>query len=212
MSTEELEAQLKDLATKLESATDSIGKLEAKNKDLLGEKKTASKAAQEADAARQAAIDEGLRKSGDVEALEKSWSEKLNLSQTESQATIDGLNESISSLTSGTAATTIAAELAVSGSAEVLLPHIKSRLRTEIREGKPVVVVLDSQGQPSAMTVAELKTEFSNNAAFAGVIVGSKASGAGGIGGKGNGGAVPKGNMGGSKQERTAAIQAKLDA
>ena len=71
-----------------------------------------------------------------------------------------------------------------------MLPHIEKRLKTEHRDGKPQTIVLDDKGQPSAMTVDELKTEFQNDAAFAPLIVGTKANGAGRTGGKESGGAT----------------------
>lgn len=85
-------------------------------------------------------------------------------------------------------ASAMAAELAVEGSAKALLPHIRARMTMELRDGKPTAVILGPDGKPSALTVAELKQEFINDAAFAPLIVGSKASGAGGgKGGKGGG-------------------------
>lgn len=71
-----------------------------------------------------------------------------------------------------------------------------------------MVVVLDQQGKLSAATLDELKAEFANDTAFAPLIAGSKASG-GGAAGAGGGGGAPKGNIGGTKTERTAAIASK---
>jgi len=89
------------------------------------------------------------------------------------------------------------------------LPHIERRLSVEQRDGKPVVVVLDQQGKLSAATLDELKAEFANDVAFAPLIAGSKASG-GGANGAGNGGGAAKGNIGGTKAERTAAIASRF--
>jgi hypothetical protein len=89
------------------------------------------------------------------------------------------------------------------------LPHIERRLSVEQRDGKPVVVVLDQQGKLSAATLDELKAEFANDVAFAPLIAGSKASG-GGAGGAGSGGGAAKGNIGGTKAERTAAIASRF--
>jgi hypothetical protein len=89
------------------------------------------------------------------------------------------------------------------------LPHIERRLSVEQRDGKPVVVVLDQQGKLSAATLDELKAEFANDTAFAPLIAGSKASG-GGAGGAGGGGGAAKGNIGGTKEERQAAIASRF--
>jgi len=189
--------------------TGELDGLKKKVDELLTEKKEATKKAKDAEEAAARAAEEAARKAGDVSALEKSWQDKLAKREAELQAQIDQLNGSVTNLTVGQTATRLAAELAVPGSADVLLPHISSRLKTELRDGKPVTVVLDKDGKPSAMTVDELKNEFASNQAFAPLIVGSKASG-GGANGGGQGGGAAKGNMGGSPEERKAALAAKF--
>jgi rRNA maturation endonuclease Nob1 len=166
---------------------EDVSGLKSKVQELLDEKKSeAEKRKQAEDAARKAA-EEAARKSGDTEALEKSWQEKLAAREAELKAELEKYQGTVVSLTSGQTATKLAAELSVQGSSDVLLPHIERRLKTEYREGQPVTVVLDKDGKPSAMTIDELKKEFSENPAFAPLIVGSKASGAGPHGSKGPG-------------------------
>jgi aspartate/methionine/tyrosine aminotransferase len=154
---------------------EDVSGLKAKVDELLGEKKAAKEAA---DAAREEArqiAEQAALKSGDVEAITKSWQEKYDaLNQTLEQS-----NSTIANLTSGSTATQLAAKLAVEGSSEVLLPHIQSRLKTEFKDGQPVTVVLGKDGRPSALTVDDLAAEFTNNKAFSHVISGSKARGAG---------------------------------
>lgn len=142
--------------------------------------------------AAEAARLDAARKGGDTEALEKSWQEKLSATEKKYQEQLEALTGTVTQLTSGQTATKLASELAVPGSADVLMPHIQSRLKTDYRDGKPVTVVLDKEGKPSAMTVEELKAEFLGNKAFAPLIVGSKASGAGRQGGAESGGAAQK--------------------
>ena len=163
-------AELDDLKSQLE-------KLKAKNEELLGEKKKTQQQAQ-------TAAEEAAKKSGDIEALEKSWREKLESREKELREEMTEREKWVSDLTVGQTATSIAADIAVQGSAKALLPHIKSRLGTDIRDGKPVTVVLDEDGKQSASTLDELKDEFMKDPAFAPLIVGSKASGAGGSSGK----------------------------
>lgn len=163
----------------IQKLQDSIKKLEDNNKALLQEKADAKEAARKA-------ADEAARKSGDVEALERSWQEKLNTAVTAKDSELAGYRSMVESMTSGQAAYKMAAELAIPGSADVLLPHIQARLQTEIKDGKAVVRVLDKDGKPSAMTIDELKKEIEDNKAFAPLIVGSKASGDGKPGSKGS--------------------------
>lgn len=148
--------------------------------------------------------DDDAKKKGDIEALEKSWQDKLTKREKELLGQIDGLNGNLRALLVDREAVRIASELAVEGSAGILVPHIKSRLGVEQKEGQFVTVVNDGEGKPSALTLDELKQEFANNAAFAPVIVGSKASGGGAGGGKG-GSAANSGDL--SKMSRKEKLE-----
>jgi len=192
---------------------EDVSGLKAKVDELLGEKKAAEKKAREAEEAARLEREEAARKSGNVEELERSWTEKFTRREAELNGMLEQergtLSGQIRDLTVGRTATDIASALAVQGSAKALLPHIERRLSVEQRDGKPVVVVLDAQGKLSAATLDELKSEIANDAAFAPLIAGSKASG-GGAGGAGGGGGAPKGKIGGTKEERTAAIASRF--
>ena len=172
-----------------EPEKEDLSGLKNKVDELLREKKAASQKAREAAEEAEAARLEAAKKGNDTEALDKSWQEKFNAREIELKKELEELSGTLVKLTSGQTATKIAAEIAVQGSADVLLPHLERRLRTEFREGSPVTVVLDKDGKPSAMSVDELKAEFQNSAAFAPLIVGTKANGAGRTGGNESSGA-----------------------
>jgi hypothetical protein len=127
------------------------------------------------------------RKAGDIEALDKSWGEKLAKATGEKDNEIKQRDAWLRDLTVTSAAQGLASELAVEGSAKALLPHIQARLAMDMRDGRPVAVVLGPDGKPSASTLEELKKEFINDAAFAPLIVGTKANGASSNKGKGGG-------------------------
>lgn len=192
---------------------EDVSGLKAKVDELLGEKKAAEKARKDAEEQARLEREEAARKSGNVEELEKSWSEKYNRREAELNGMLEQergtLSGQIRDLTVGRTATDIASALAIPGSAKALLPHIERRLSVEQRDGKPVVVVLDQQGKLSAATLDELKAEFANDTAFAPLIAGSKASG-GGAAGAGGGGGAAKGKIGGTKEERQAAIASRF--
>jgi hypothetical protein len=192
---------------------EDVSGLKSKVEELLGEKKAAEKARKDAEEQARLEREEAARKSGNVEELEKSWSEKYNRREAELNGMLEQergmLSTQIRDLTVGRTATDIASALAIPGSAKALLPHIERRLSVEQRDGKPVVVVLDQQGKLSAATLDELKAEFANDAAFAPLIAGSKASGGGASGAGGSGGAA-KGKIGGTKEERQAAIASRF--
>jgi len=172
-----------------EPEKEDLSGLKNKVDELLREKKAASQKAREAAEEAEAARLEAAKKGNDTEALDKSWQEKFNAREIELKKELEELSGTLVKLTSGQTATKIAAEIAVQGSADVLLPHLERRLRTEFRDGSPVTVVLDKDGKPSAMSVDELKAEFQNSAAFAPLIVGTKANGAGRTGGNESSGA-----------------------
>jgi len=162
---------------------ESVAKLESKNQELIREKSEAKKSAEKA-------AQDAAKKSGDVEALEKSWQEKLASEVSSRDKQISDYQSMVKGLTVGSEASRIAAELALPGSADVLLPHISGRMTVEVKDGVASIRVLDKNGKPSALSVDDLKNEITANAAFAPLLVGSKASGSGPIGGKGGSASV----------------------
>lgn len=188
---------------------EDVSGLKAQRDSLLNEKKEAQRKADEAAEAARIAREEAARKSGDTEALEKSWQEKLTKREAELQSKIDALNGSINGMTVEATAKQLATELAVDGSADILFPHIKARLAAEQRDGQFITAVRDADGKPSAASLDDLKTEFAGNKAFAPIIRASNASGGGANAGNTGGGGANTGNMGGGKSERTEAIRAK---
>lgn len=155
-----------------------IDALKAKNSELIAEQRAAKKKAE-------AAALDAAKKGGDLDAIEKSWKEKLDSTQGDYETKIKQYETMVSAMTAGQQAVKIAAEIALPGSADVLLPHINQRLTTEIKDGKAVVRVLGKDGMPSAMSVDDLKKEFVENKAFAPLLVGSLASGGGKVNGAG---------------------------
>ncbi len=165
--------------------------LKKKNDELLAELKQGRDAKKAAEDAARAAAEETARKKGDIAALEKSWGDKFSAREIELTTETTRLNASLNKVLVDSVATNIAAELAIQGSANVLLPHIRNRLTVDWVDGQPVTKVLGLDGKPSALTPDELKAEFAANKAFAPLIAATKASG-GGASGAGGGGAADK--------------------
>jgi hypothetical protein len=177
---EELQAQLVEATKRAEEAQTAAQKLQENNKALLAEKLEAKRLAEEAALA-------AAKKSGDVEALEKSWAEKLNQTVAAKDQELNSLRTMFDGVTRGATAATISAEI-FGEQAELMRHHVDIRLRTEIIDGKPTVRVLDAAGNLTALTVDDLKNEFRNNSKFAPFVVASKASGGAPVG-QGGGGA-----------------------
>lgn len=132
------------------------------------------------------------KKSGDIEALEKSYLDKIAKMESENKQKADLLHKQIYDLTVGQTATNIASELAVQGSGAVLLPHIQNRLTLDENQK---VRVLDLQGNISALTLDDLKQEFRANAAFKPLIAGSYGQGSGAAGSNRTPATLKRGDM-----------------
>ncbi|HGB5894187.1 TPA: hypothetical protein ACIVVN_002509 [Salmonella enterica subsp. enterica serovar Kottbus] len=179
--------------------TTELSDLKTKVEELMKEKKAEQKKREEAEAEADRERVEKIKKSGDVEALEKSWQEKLDKAGQESREKIDALNASIHKMLVDNVALDLATSLC-GEAAQVILPHIKTRLTVETdMEGNPVTRVVDSAGKLSAASLDDLKKEFTENRLFSALIIDSKASGTGGDGGE------KKPDAGGERQKKTTA-------
>lgn len=172
-----------------EPQNEDVTGLKAKVAELLNEKKDEKLRREQAEEAARIAAEEAARKSGDTEALDRSWSEKHTKAIGEKETALSALQQQVHALTVGATAARLAGELAVQGSSAVLQKLIEPCLSMEIRDGKPIVVVLDADRRPTALTVDEFKDQLFNDAALAPLIAASRATGGGAPGGKGPGGA-----------------------
>lgn len=197
---EALDAAIQALYTKAEGSDnytldvddDDAGELK-KAKDR--EKQRADKAEKEAREAREAleALEEKHAAESDG-SLSKEAAAKLRAKhEAELKALKDTLtakDATLSELLVDTAAATLAADLFI---APELHSHlVKTRLKLVEEDGKPVVKVLDAEGNVTDKKIEALREEFVANAKFAPIIVASKASGGGASGGSKGGGAPKK--------------------
>ncbi len=138
---------------------------------------------------------EAKAKGGDaVSAAEKKAAEKLAKREKELTDANAALQKALEEQMVTTVAGNLASELAGENS-ELLLPHLSKRLVAVYKDGKVTTAVLGADGQPSAVTLDELKKEVLSSPKFATVVVASKGSGSGGTGprkGAGGSGAAKK--------------------
>lgn len=128
---------------------------------------------------------EGAIPKGDVEALKKSYQKKydtdvgaLNDKLSKAHSTIE--KQMIDNVAQGMATKIVAKP----DYAEVVLPHIRSRLSLNYdSEGNAETVVVDKAGKPTALTIDDLEKEVLQNKAFAPILRGSHASGGSASGG-----------------------------
>ena len=167
---------------------EDVSGLKANYARLMDEKKEQQRLAREAQAEKDRLAEEAARKTGDIATLEASWQAKFQEREAQLLAEAKSHQDKVLKLTVGSEAQKLAQKLAVQGSSDVLLPHIKHRLYLK-EDGS--VGVLDSQGGLSAATIEDLEKEFRTNAAFKPLLAADCGSGGGATGGFG-GGAVKK--------------------
>lgn len=111
----------------------------------------------------------------DVEAIEKSWSDKY--SKLEEQFT--GLQEKHNGYVTKSLVDSAVSAMAneISTHPNLISPHIRSRLGVDLSGETPKLVVLDENGQRSALTVDELKKSFVDNKDFSAIIKVTSANG-----------------------------------
>ncbi len=164
-----------------------IAAMDAKVEQLLTETKTAKTAKKLAETELAKVTKKKADDSGDIDAINASWQTKYDNDVGEANTARDDAMGMLRTEKIHTKAIELATTLAVPGSANVLLPHIQSRLSMEIKDGRAVAVVLDKAGKPSALTIEELGKEIASDKAFAPLIVASNASGSGANGANGSG-------------------------
>lgn len=179
-----------------------IDGLKASRDALLAEKKEQQRLAQEAEAKRieaeRLAQEEIARKSGNLEAIENSWKEKLALRETELTSQLSQAQAKNYELTVGRQAQELAGELAKPNAQRLLAKEIKERLTLD-ENGN--IRVLDLQGKPSALTIDELKAQLRADPTYQDIIIINNSSG-GGATGVGFGGGAAKNPKEMTEQER----------
>jgi hypothetical protein len=155
-------------------------------KQELQDAKKATKDAQDALHARLS----GKVDKSDLEALEKSWGQRLADAQGAHGKEKTALEASLREVLVTREALAMASRLAVEGSAPLLAKSISERLSAEITsEGKAVTRVLGPDGKPSAASIADLEKEIVATPMYRPLLLGSKASGGGASGSQGASGA-----------------------
>lgn len=153
------------------------------------EKQRADDAEAERDELREANRKLESGKAGDVTKLQKKYDTDIATMKTEHEGAVARRDTFITKTLKQGLAQTIAAALNPK-SPKVFVPHVESRITVDLTGDEPKVVILGADGKPSQMTAEQLQQEFVANKDFAGMIVGSKASGgAGATNNKGGGGA-----------------------
>lgn len=111
----------------------------------------------------------------DVEAIEKSWGDKYNKLESEFNDLKTKHSDYITKSLLDDVVNKMSNE--ISTAPALIAPHIRSRLSVDFTSDSPKVVVLDDNGQRSALTVDELKKSFIDNKDFGAIIKAHTANG-----------------------------------
>lgn len=132
-------------------------------------------------------------KAGDVDRLTRRYdTEKADLVKVHTE-TLSKKDAFIRESLLDSAAVGLSAKLN-KNSPKIFVPHVTARLDVDFSGDKPALVIKGADGKPSKMTLDDLQKEFVANKDFAGIIVGSQASGGAGTGNN----KKPPGSAGGS--------------
>tara|TARA_R110000822_G_scaffold11698_11_gene42488 strand:- start:366 stop:1064 length:699 start_codon:yes stop_codon:yes gene_type:complete len=126
------------------------------------------------------------RKKGDFTSIEKSYQEKIAALEKAQSDFADKLHAESSTRLISEARDQIGDIFINPG---IMAPHIEKRLSVETNDGKSIVRVLDTDGNPTGASVSELKKELLSFDGYKTMIKASGASGGGASGSSGSGGA-----------------------
>lgn len=137
---------------------------------------------------------EKAKKAGDIEAIEKSWQDKYERLKTTKEKEVERYKQHLTHTLVDKTAAEIAAEISVSP--RIMERFVRDRLMADFDGDVPKTRVLDADGNPSALTVDELKQEFLQNEEFSSILVASRASGGANVDSVTPGGGAPSSSTG----------------
>lgn len=192
-------AELK--VSKLKSSLDGM---DAKLKDF--ERKESEKMAE----AERAAL-EKLKKEGKLDEILADADRRMNESQKQFQERIERMSNQIKTEKRTAIVADLAAEVATERGSAAFKRLVSSMIDVDPESGK--VTILNADGSASALDLKGLKAELEKDEVFAPLMKASVATQGGGlVNGSNQSGSASfgKGNLGGSRSEREAAIAAKF--
>jgi hypothetical protein len=159
----------------LDTEDEDAGALLRAKQHEVDARKAAEKKAKDLEDALAAMQDDGARKRGDVEALDKSWNEKHAKVVSEHSEKLSKLQSGIKRRLKESEASKLASEISTVPS--IMTKVLLDRLDVDFDGDEPTLKVLDSEGKLSALTLAELKAEILANSELKPILIGNKSSG-----------------------------------
>lgn len=128
-------------------------------------------------------------KAKDLDKLQKIWEGERESLKTEMSGKLTVREKQLQKLLVDDRAEMIARDLNPKGW-KVLLPHIRARLTADLSGDDLATKVVTESGEPSTLSIEDLKKEFLNNPDFASIVVAVNSSGGGAD--RNNGGGASK--------------------
>jgi hypothetical protein len=176
-----------------EGFDDPVELKRAKDHEVEGRKKEKERADKAENDLREER-EKAAKATGNVADLERSYKEREAAANKTHKEELAKRDSHLQATLVDSVANQLAAKLG-GANALVLLPHIKTRLTSDLTGETPLTRVLGKDGKASAASVEDLEKEIANDPLFKSVIVASKASGGGaaGTGRNANGNGAPAG-------------------
>lgn len=118
---------------------------------------------------------ETAKSNKDVEAIEQSWQEKYTKLENEKKQVDEKYVAYVKKSLIDNEVSRMSNE--ISTAPTLISPHIRSRLDVDLTGEQPKLIVLDTNGQRSALTIEELQKSFIDNKDFSAIIKVTSASG-----------------------------------
>lgn len=128
-------------------------------------------------------------KNKDLDKLQKIWESERESLKVEFGGKLTAREKQLQKLLVEDRAEAIARDLNPKGW-KVLLPHIRARLTADLSGDELATKVVTEKGEPSTLSIEDLKKEFLNNPDFASIVVAVNSSGGGAD--RNNGGGASK--------------------
>lgn len=162
---------------KIEDDHDAITSIkQAKENEVNAHKETKKRLKEFEDKAK-LAEDEHLRKSGDVKAIEESWSKKYSSREAELLSKIETFQTKTKNSVKDGAISKLAAKLCKPDAHRIFSKSVSDRFDVEIVDDNFNLRILDKDGKPSALSIEDFEKELLADKEFSAIIVRNQASG-----------------------------------
>ena len=159
---------------------ENVRGLKTKVETLLAEKKAAREAAEAAQKKLEEENAEKLRRSGDIESIEKSYKKEIEKLKKEREEAVAEREKELDSLVRKAQVSNMLDGKVEPTAKKWIERDILESTRLEVVDGKRLIRVLDEEGRPTAQSLEEfIKSKVLDNPDYAKYVIGSRSAGGG---------------------------------